>query len=60
MQKDFGENVTGHGFVLWDITDPDDYKYEYVDVENKEGGFYYFNIYDIKDIEEDFEEITNL
>ena len=46
--------------MLWDITDPDDYKYEYVDVENKEGGFYYFNIYDIKDIEEDFEEITNL
>ena len=35
-------------------------KYEYVDVENKDGGFYYFNIYDIKDIEDDFEEITNL
>lgn len=60
VQKDFGENVTGHGFVLWDVTDPEDYKYEYVDVENKDGGFYYFNIYDIKDIEDDFEEITNL
>ena len=60
VQKDFGENVTGHGFVLWDISDHDDYKYEYVDVENKEGGFYKFEIYDIKDIEEDFEEITNL
>ena len=60
VQKDFGENITGHGFALWDVSNPDDYTYEFVEVKNEEGGYYKFSIYDIKDLEEDFEEIENL
>ena len=59
-QKDFGENVSGHGFVLWDISNADDISYEYKDVPNEDGGYYKFEIYDIKDIEDDFEELINL
>jgi DNA repair exonuclease SbcCD nuclease subunit len=60
VQKDFGENISGHGFVLWDLTNTKDYTYQFVDVKNEDSGFYIFSIYDIKDIEDDFEELVNL
>ena len=59
-QKNFGESVTEHGFVLWDISDKDDYTYEYVDVPNPDGGFYKFSINTIDDINNDMEELINL
>lgn len=58
-QKEFGESVTGHGFVLWDIEDADDITYKYVDIPNEEGGFFKFEINDMSDIENDKEELIN-
>lgn len=60
MQKDMGETVTDHGFVLWDLTDTEDYTYEHIDVPNPDCGFYKFEINSIEDIENDYEEIVNL
>lgn len=56
-QKDFGETVSGHGFVLWDVAKK---TYKFVDVENPDQGYYKFEINDIKDLEEDKEELINL
>lgn len=58
-QKEFGESVNGHGFVLWDIEDEDDITYKYVDVPNEDGGYYKFEVNDITDIENDKEELIN-
>lgn len=60
-QKEFGESITGHGFVLWDIDvdDKEDISYKYVDVPNKDYGFYKFEINDISDLEKDEEELIN-
>lgn len=58
-QKDFGESVSGHGYVLWDIEDKDDIEYKYVDIPNNECGFYKFEINDITDLENDKEELIN-
>lgn len=58
-QKGFGESVTGHGFVVWDIEDTDEITYKYVDVPNEDGGFFKFEINDISDIENDKEELMN-
>ena len=59
-QKDYGETITGHGFALWDLSDSDDYTYEYVNIENENGGFYKFQVNSINDIENDEEELINL
>lgn len=59
-QKNFGESITEHGFVVWDISDKDDYTYEYVDVPNPDGGYYKFSINNIDDINNDMEELINL
>lgn len=59
-QKEFGESVTGHGYVLWDISDTEEPTYEYVDIPNPEGGYYKFEINSIEDIKEDNEELINL
>ena len=58
-QRDFGETVTGHGYVLWDIEDPDEIEYKYVDIKDEKGGFFAFGIKDINDIENDNEELIN-
>lgn len=58
-QKDFGESVSGHGYVLWDIEDKDDIEYKYVDIPNLDCGFYKFEINDITDLENDKEELIN-
>lgn len=58
-QKDFGESVSGHGYVLWDIEDKDDIEYKYVDIPNVDCGFYKFEINDVTDLENDKEELIN-
>lgn len=58
-QRDYGESITGHGFVLWDIEDPDDIEYKYIDIPNSEYGYYKFEINDISDLEKDEEELIN-
>ena len=60
-QKDYGESITGHGFVIWDIDVDDklDISYKYVDIPNEDGGFYKFEINDISDLENDEEELIN-
>lgn len=57
-QKDFGETVTGHGFILWTLT-PKNAKYEFIQITNPKVGYYKFKINDISDIEEDKEELLN-
>lgn len=58
-QKDMGESVNGHGFVLWDTEDPEDVEYKFVDVPNPDGGYYKFEINDISDIMDDKEDLLN-
>ena len=57
-QKDFGETVNQHGFVLWKLT-PKTNTYEFVDVENPNVGYYKFKIDSIQDIEDNKEELLN-
>lgn len=57
IQKDFGENVSGHGGVIWDV---EKQTYTTFDIDKGEYGFYKFAIDDISDIEEDREKILNL
>lgn len=59
-QKDFGESITGHGYVLWDISDPEEPTYECVDIPNENGGYFQFEINSIEDIKDDNEELINL
>lgn len=56
-QKDFGETVTGHGFVLWDVASKE---YEFVDTPNPNQGYYKFEINSIDDIEANKEVLMNL
>ena len=58
-QKDMGESITGHGFVLWDTEDPEDVEFKFIDVPNLDGGYYKFEINDISDIMDDKEELLN-
>ena len=58
-QKDFGETITQHGFVLWKLYDKKAPTYEFVDVVNPECGYYKFRIGGISDIEENKEELIN-
>ncbi len=56
IQQNFGENVTKHGFLLWDIETK---TFEEHDVENKHP-FYQFKIKSLEDLETGEEKITNL
>jgi DNA repair exonuclease SbcCD nuclease subunit len=58
-QKDMGESITGHGFVLWDTEDPEDVEFKFIDVPNPDGGYYKFEVNDISDIMDDKEELLN-
>lgn len=58
-QKDFGESISAHGFVLWDIEDPEEITYKYVNVPNPDGGYFSFEIKDIEDLANDNEELIN-
>ena len=57
IQKDHGENISGHGYILWDVQKQE---YEEHDMTNEGFGFYTFTINDIEDIDEDKENIINL
>lgn len=58
-QRDMGESINGHGFVVWDTEDAEDIEYKYVDIPNPDGGFYKFVVNDISDIQNDKEELLN-
>lgn len=58
-QRDFGESVSGHGYVVWDVEDKDDITYKFVDIKDNDGGYYKFEINNIEDIAEDKEELIN-
>lgn len=55
-QKDFGETVSGHGFVLYDVETGD---FKFVETPNKENGFYKYSITDLSDIDNDKEILLN-
>jgi len=56
IQQNFGENVSNHGFLLWDIESK---TFEEYNVENKYS-YYNFKIKSLDDIENGTEKITNL
>jgi len=57
IQQDHGENISGHGFVVWDV---ENRTYEVHDIPNDNYGYYTFSINDIEDIDKDEERILNL
>lgn len=57
IQQDMGENLSGHGGVIWDI---DKKTWEPFDLPRGEYGYYKFVIDDVDDIENDKEKILNL
>lgn len=57
IQQDHGENISGHGYVVWDV---EKQTYESIDIENPDNGFYTFTINSETDIDDDNEEILNL
>lgn len=56
IQQNFGENITKHGFLLWDVENKNFTEH---DVDNKYP-YYQFRIKSISDIETGSEKITNL
>jgi len=56
IQQNFGENVSGHGFLMWDVEAK---TYTEHDVENKHP-FYNFKIKSLDDLDNGTEVITNL
>lgn len=56
FQQDFGENTTGHGFVVWDL---DNMAYRHVEVEN-EYRMYKFYASSYEDVDEDVEKLLNI
>lgn len=54
-----GESITGHGFVVWDVEDPEDITYKFVDIPNPDGGYFKFDVKSLEDIENDNEELVN-
>ena len=58
-QRDMGESINGHGFVVWDTEDAEDIEYKDIDIPNPNGGFYKFVVNDISDIQNDKEELLN-
>ena len=57
IQQNMGENLSGHGGVIWDVEDK---TWEPFDLDKGEYGFYKFIIDDIDDIDNDEEKIINL
>jgi hypothetical protein len=56
IAQDFGESVTGHGYILWDIKTK---THKQIDLPS-EYGFYTFKIKSIEDIESDNEVLFNV
>jgi len=56
IQQNFGENVSKHGFLFWDVETK---TFTEHDVENK-SPYYQFKITSMDDIENGTEKVTNL
>ena len=56
IQQNFGENVKGHGFLIWDVETK---TFIENDVENR-FPYYQFKIKSLDDLENNDEKITNL
>lgn len=57
IQQDFGENITGHGYVLWDVPSK---SYESFDLNETPHGLYKISIKDIDDIDNNTEKFVNI
>ena len=57
IQQDHGENISQHGFILWDI---EELNYEEYNISNENYGFYTFSINNENDIDNNKEEPINL
>lgn len=57
IQKDHGENITGHGYVIWDV---EKQTYEEHDIPDEGYGYYTMRINSIDDIDNDNEDLLNL
>ena len=55
-QKNYGESVSGHGFVLYDTETGD---FEFVETPNKTTSFYKFSITDLDDVDNNIEILLN-
>lgn len=55
IQQDFGETVSKHGFVVWNM---ETLKHSFIDIES-DFGLYDIRINDIKDFDEDKEILVN-
>ena len=56
IQQDFGENLNGHGFVVWDV---ENCTFREENLEDDEYGFYTFSINSETDIDDDTEVLLN-
>ena len=57
IQQDHGENISGHGYIVWDV---ESRTYTPIDITNETNGFYTVTIDSETDIDEDKEEFINL
>lgn len=55
-QKNYGETVTGHGFVLYDVPTG---KFQFVETPNTKTGFYKYSILSLDDIDNNVEKLLN-
>lgn len=55
IQQDFGENISGHGFLAWDM---DNLTYKFHEVQN-DYGFYKFKIASPDDVNDNKEKLVN-
>ena len=55
VQKDYGESITQHGYVVWDVEKGE---YEFIDIPS-DYGYYDFSIKSIEDIDNDDEKLNN-
>lgn len=58
-QRNVGESVSGHGYVEWDLEDPEDITYKYINIPNADGGYFKFEVNSEEDINENKEELIN-
>ena len=55
-QKNFGESVTGHGFVLYDVVSGN---FQFVETPNTKTGFYKYSITSLDDVDNNEEKLLN-
>jgi DNA repair exonuclease SbcCD nuclease subunit len=58
IQQNYGENVTGHGYVVWDINE-NEITHTHHQIES-DYGFYKFKIISPDDVENSHEKLINL